>query len=262
MIEGFYEFLRITDGIAVSDIFGWFLAAAGGIIVYKAIDHIQTSMERHGMLKDIENTFSEIYNSVIAKSSGDEKNDTLQKVMVRSVLHDDGDWKTDIEHLPDGSEKLCNDKKIVDSQLFIQIRNGQGKEPDCKYHNEWISTQALHEIMLHCRRIEKMFKDGIIKRIDLADMFREIVPLGMSGRMQFFYAYYSRYDADCVGYLVMQTIVSCEHYHNDAIVKSFVAYYNQHPEMHAFFVESRRIRPILDRRAVAKFKRICSTYAE
>lgn len=261
MNDVFYEFMRITDGIAMSDVLGWIFAAFGGMVVYKAIDHIQTSMERHGMLKDIENTFSAIYNSVIAKSGNDKCEENLQKVMVRSVLHDDGDWLVQMKKLPDGTERLCNDRKIVDSQLFVQIRDGVGKLPEEVYHNEWISTQALHEIMLHCRRIEKMFKDGIIKRIDLSDMFREIVPLGMSGRMQFFYAYYSKYDADCVGYLVLQTIVSCERYQNKDIIASFAEYYNLHPEIHQFFVNSNRIRPVIDRRAVAKFEKICNSYA-
>lgn len=202
MKEVIFEFMKITDGIAMADVLGWILAALGGIIAYKLIDHIQTSMERHGMLKDVENTFSDIYNSVIAKSSNDREDDKLQGVMVRTILHNDGDWKVWTRSLPGGKEKLCNNKKVIDSQLFIQIRNGEGETSESVYHNEWLSTQALHEIMLQCRRIEKMFKDGIIKRIDLADMFREIVPLGMSGRMQFFCAYYSRYDADCIGYLV------------------------------------------------------------
>ncbi len=55
----------------MSDILGWIFAALGGMVVYKEIDHIRTSVERHGMLKDIENTFWSIYNSVIAKSCND-----------------------------------------------------------------------------------------------------------------------------------------------------------------------------------------------
>lgn len=151
MNDVIYEFMRITDGIAMSDVLGWIFAGFGGVIVYKAIDHMQTSMERHGMLKDIENTFSSIYNSVIAKSCNDKREEKLQMVMVRSVLHDDGDWQALTEKLANGKEKLCNDRKIVDSQLFIRIRDGVGNSPEKVYHNEWISTQALHEIMLHCR---------------------------------------------------------------------------------------------------------------
>ena len=260
MWEAFNEFMRITDGIAMSDIFSWLFAAAGGIIVYKAIDHIQTSMERHSMLKDIETTFSSIYNSVIAKAGNEEGVDNLQSVMVRSVLHDDGEWIAEFEDLGAGQRRFINDKHIEEHQLYVQIRKGKGMAPACTYHNEWISTQALHEIMLHCRRIEKMFKDGIIKRIDLSDMFREIVPLAKGGRLQFFAGYYNRYDADCVGYLVMQTIVSCEKYKNEATVKSFVKYYHEHPEIQPYFLESRRIRPVMDILAVRKFREICDKY--
>lgn len=114
-------------------------------------------------------------------------------VMVRSVLHDDGDWKVLTKKLVNGKEKLCNDRKIVDLQLFIQMRDGVCKAPEEAYHNEWISTQALHEIMLHCCRIEKMFKDGIIKRIGLSDMFREIVSLRTGECMQFLTFFLSKY---------------------------------------------------------------------
>jgi hypothetical protein len=44
MRQMIHEFLRITDGITMGDFLGWILAAISGIIVYKLIDHFQTSM--------------------------------------------------------------------------------------------------------------------------------------------------------------------------------------------------------------------------
>ena len=116
-------------------------------------------------------------------------------------------------------------------------------EDNCKT-DEWISTQALHEMVLLFRRIEKMYKDGIIKRIDLADLFREIIPLGQSGRIQFIREYYGEYDADCIGYIVMQTIVSSYKNHNYNTVKIFKEYYIENKEIHDCFVKSRRIRKL------------------
>ena len=196
------------------------------------IDHVQTSMERHEKLSEVEKYFSEIYNSVIAKTrqGKSKKVEKFQNVMVRSVLHDNTDWYVDYDT---DKRMMLNKKILIEHQLYIQIRKEEKTE-----QNEWIATQALHEIMLHCRRIEKMYKDGIIKRIDLADLSREIVPLGISGRMEFFATYYDKYAADCVGYLVMQTIVSCEKYHNNGMVKKFVDYYNRHPNIHQYFVKS------------------------
>lgn len=256
MIEQFIRYMEISQGMTEGDVLGWMLAAIGSYIVYKMIDHVQTSMARHGMLREVETYFSEIYNSVIAKSGKgkSQKTEKLQDVMVRSVLHDDTNWC--VERDCDGN--MINKKMVLEHQLYIQIRNPKGAGQKEKRYDEWISTQALHEIMLHCRRIEKMYKDGIIKRIDLADLFREIVPLGISGRMEFFAAYYDRYDAECVGYLVMQTIVSCDKYHNDKMVNNFVAYYRKHPDIHKYFEESYRIRKVRDYFAVRKFKNICS----
>lgn len=247
------EFMRITDGITMGDFMGWILAALGAVIVYKMIDHIQTSIERHTMLKEVEDSFSAIYNSVIAKSNVNPKGKKLESVMVRSVLHNKCDWQ--VKQSIDG--EMENSCKIEDSQLYIQIRNCKIEK---RKYNEWISSQALHEIMLLCRRIEKMYKDRIIRRIDLADLFREIVPLGESGRMQFVYAYYGKYDADCVGYLVFQTIVSCNKYHNNDTIKEFTDYYCKHEEIHKFFIKSARIRPVRDFFAVRKFKRILKRF--
>ncbi len=253
-ITDFIRYLRFTDGLSPSDIIGWVLAALAGIIAYKLIDHMQTSIERHSMLSLIEDDITGIFNSVTALSfSKDDKwpeGEIIKdknKVMVRSVLHDNTPWQ--IIRDPNGSIEC----RIVGNQRFLHIRN------DEKY-NEWISTQALHEIGLKARRIEKMFKSGIVKRVDLADMFREIVPLATSGRIEFFRAYYGDYDAECIGYLVLQTIVSCHKYKNHEIIQEFAKYYLAHPDIHALFTEGRRIRRFRDMSAVNKFNNVMETY--
>ena len=241
----FLEYLRFTDGISSSDVLSWIFAALAGIIAYKLIDNMQTSIERHSILRDIEDGLSELFNSVIALSL---EQDVLpseiinnkDRVMVRSVLHDDSPW----EYF--GPDAYV----IIENQRYVRIRND-------KTHNEWISTQALHELTLRCRRIEKLFKGGIAKRIDLADMFREIVPLAKSGRLEFFRQYYDNYDAECVAYLVMQTIVSCHKYKNYSTVESFCNYYHKaDSEIKELFLTNRRIRPIRDFITMKNFKKI------
>ena len=250
MINDFMENLKFTDGIAASDIIGWILAALAGFIAYKLIDNMQTNMERHNMVTSIEDSFSDLYNSTIAISmrngiqlSPENAEDNL--VMVRSVLHDFTCWTPIYEK--DNPNKL--ECKIINNQRYLHIRN------DAEY-DEWISTQALHSINLKVRRIEKMYKSNIIKRVDLSDMSREIVPLGISGRIEYIDTYYNDYDADCIGYLVMQTVVSCAKYNNMEIVNLFANYYIAHPDIHRFFESSRRIRPIMDYFALNTFKKL------
>lgn len=48
--------------------------------------------------------------------------------------------------------------------------------------------------MIIFRRIEKLYKDKIIKKVDLADMWREILPIGLSERLKFFSSYLSDKD--------------------------------------------------------------------
>ncbi len=101
-----------------------------------------------------------------------------------------------------------------------------------------------------------MFKGRIVKRVDLSDLFREIVPLGMSGRLEFFRKYYGDYDSECVAYLIMQTIVSSHKYHNDDIVKEFKDWYRSHEDIHILFEKNRRVRRVADSYAVLTFKRL------
>lgn len=251
IVTDFLRYLRFTDGIAASDIIGWLLAAVAGIIAYKLIDNMQTSIERHNMVSSIEDGFSSLFDSMIAIS--DEPHTKLtdsdaedKKVMVRSVMHDDSPWEA--IYAKDNPGVL--EYRVIRNQRYMHIRNND-------VSSEWISTQALHELCLKCRRIEKLFKSGIIKRIDLSDLFRELVPLGTSGRMEYISALYDDYDADCLGYIVMQTVVSCERCGNDSeYINYFAHYYMTHKNIQRYFISGTRIRKIRDYFTVKKFIRI------
>lgn len=251
MIEGFLNYFKFTDGISTSDVLGWFFAVIGAIFIYRWIDNMQTSMSRHSMLREIESSFSAIYNNKIAKSSTQPhiENNTYttigcDSIMVRSVLHDFSNWEIHKEN----NRFVC---EIVDSQRYLLIRNN-----DCEntHYYEWISTQALHEILLIAKRVEKMYKDNIIKKIDLSDMSYELIPLGMSGRIEMFKAYYSNYEADSIAYLVMQTVVACNKYGNHSMVQRFKNYYTTHTDIRNLFIHSSRIRKFKDFFVVRKFK--------
>ncbi len=249
-ITDFIRYLRFTDGLSSSDVIGWILAALAGIIAYRLIDNMQMSIERHNMLSSVEDAVSSLYDSQIAFSvpkgqTLSEDNADASRVMVRTVLQDFSEWK----NIMTSENPKDRDIKIIRHQRYVHIRK------DAKY-DEWISTQALHEITLKMRRIEKMFKSGIVKRIDLSDMFREIIPLGMSGRLEFFRSYYGDYDAECLAYLVMQTVVSCNKYQNEDVVNDFAKYYRTHEEIRPLFEKNRRIVRIRDDAAVRTFRKL------
>ncbi|MBN4063120.1 hypothetical protein JYU21_02910 [Alkaliphilus sp. AH-315-G20] len=132
--------------ITASDLITWVLAFVGGFIAYLVIDHLQTTTERHNVVTDIENKIHELFSNKIAKV---QKDNELESVMVRTVLHDFSDWvfEKDVE------------LEVIDGQRFINIRR------DNKYV-EFISTQALHESLILFRRIEKLYKSNIITSID------------------------------------------------------------------------------------------------
>ena len=165
---------EIVRQILASDIISWFLAFIGGFIVFKVVDNMQTAIERHNVIKDVENSINELFSKTIAKSNkcnGKENSQEIDYVTVRTVLHDDSPWEKYIK----GKTEIV----IEDSQRFVQIRKDKG-------YKEYISTQAIHELSILFRRVEKLYKDSILKPIDLADMWREILPFGTSGRLEFY----------------------------------------------------------------------------
>ena len=272
------QFLRITDGFTMGDLLSWLLAALAGYIGYRAIDHMQTSIERHNMVSNIEDGFSHLFDSLVAMriQNGEDRkipNPEEDRVMIRNVLHDFTDWELNpktkevpqVDSETGELSKVSPEVIILANQRYLHIRDNDytnEKTGEIVHYDEWISTQALHELTLKARRIEKMFKGRVMRRVDLSDMFRELVPLATSGRLQFIANYYDKYDADCVGYLVMQTIVSCDKYHNEDIVKYFVGYYKEHPEIHKYFTEGVRIRKVYDFHAIRRFNYIVNKYSD
>jgi len=222
--------------ITASDMITWLLAFVGGFIAYLVIDHLQTTMERHNVITDIENKINELFCNKIAKAK---KNGVLESVMVRTVLHDFSDW----------SFQKDMELEVVDGQRFINIRK------DEKYV-EFISTQALHESLILFRRIEKLYKSKIIKSIDLSDLWREIIPYGSSRRLQFFEQYYSQRDIESITYVIMETVLACNKHKNDTAVDYFKEHYSrQKEEVEGFYFKNTRIR-LIDRYSLSKLKRI------
>ena len=258
-IENFLRYFRFTDGIATSDIIGWILAAFAGILAYKLIDHMQTDIERHSILAEIERDLSKLYDSKIALkiegkielTSHTLKAKDKKQVMVRSVLHDDSPWTVIVD-----AEDSKEIQYVIDhNQRYIQIRNDEN-------HNEWISTQALHDLLLKVRRIEKMYKGGIIKRIDLNDFYRELLPLATSGRLKVIKKYYGDYDAECIAYVVMQIIISCNKYKNEQALEYFKKSGDVEEDgkiiddIEKVFKDNRRVRRIRDFGLFSRYKNI------
>jgi hypothetical protein len=214
----------------------WLLAFVGGFIAYLVIDHLQTTMERHNVITDIENKINDLFSNKIAKSK---KDGVLESVMIRTILHDFTDW----EYQKD------MELEVIDGQRFISVRQ------DDKYV-EFISTQALHESLILFRRIEKLYKSKIIKSIDLSDLWRELIPFGSSRRLQFFEQYYSQRDIESITYVIMETVLACNKHKNDTAVNYFIEHYNkQRDEVKSFYFNNTRIR-FIDRYSLYKFKRL------
>lgn len=204
--------LNFVREISASDILNWSLAFVSGVIIFKIVDNMQTNINRHAIIKEIEITINSLFSSPLAKSNYkiDLKDDSkLAEVNVRTVLHSFTPWEY-FDRSIEGEDKTM----IEDTQRYIRIRS----EDDC---TEYISTQALHEILIVFRRIEKLFKDSILKKIDLADMWREILPFADSGRLLFLSSYFCKEDIEPISFVVFNTVLACEKYEMENALEGF-----------------------------------------
>ena len=78
----------------------------------------------------------------------------------------------------------------------------------------------------------------------------------MCGRLEFFRSYYGDYDAECVAYIVMQTVVSCEKYKNFEVVNEFADHYRKHGDIRSLFENNRRVVSPADHAAMRSFRKL------
>lgn len=214
--------IQIVSQILASDIIGWFLAFFGGFIVFKIVDNMQINIERHSMIREIESSVNSLFSSLIAKSN---TNIDSKYVNIRTILHDFSPWKDF-----DSSETI-----IENGQRYVCIRK------DDKYE-EYISTQGLHESLIIFRRIEKLYKDSILKPIDLADLWREILPFAASKRLEFYKNYFSKYDIEPIVFVLFNTFLACKKYKVNNAVIYFNDVYNNDESIKYYFEDNGRYR--------------------
>lgn len=231
--------VEIVRQILTSDIIGWILAFFGGFIIFKIVDNMQTKIQRHTVIKDIESEINNLFSKEIAKSNRCEKSDEGSDfVNVRTILHDNTPWEEFMK------EKIT----IENGQRYVQIRSKSGYE-------EYISTQAIHELMIIFRRVEKLYKDSILKPIDLADMWRELVPFGISGRLEFFQKYLGESDADVIKFVLFNTILACDKYEIDKAVKNFSKAYFDEEKLDRLYRKNNRYT-LIEKLKVRRFFKV------
>lgn len=235
--------LKLVEEIMASDVIGWILAFFGGLIAFRIVDNLQVKIERHNVIRDVENSINNLFSSPIAKSnmSIDKGNkDELSNVNVRSVLHDNYPWERYIK----GKTKVI----IENNQRYIQVRSENG-------YSEFISTQALHELLILFRRIEKLYKDSIFKPIDLADIWREILPFGCSGRLEFFESYFDKSDIRSIVFVLFNTVLACNKYEIKNGVNAFVTYFSENKKIQEIYYKNSRYT-YKEKWNIRKFKKI------
>jgi len=178
------------------------------------------------------------------KSNDKETNQKINNVNVRTVLHDDSPWEN---YIKDKTEII-----IENHQRYVQIRSEKG-------YSEYISTQAIHELLILFRRIEKLYKDSKIKPIDLADMWREILPIGTSGQLEFCKSYLGKSDIKSIIFVLFNIVLACEKYEIDNALKYFVNDFLKNKTMKRLYSKNNRYT-FKEKLKIKKFFRILEKY--
>lgn len=180
--------IEIVKQILASDIISWIFAAIGGALAYLVLHRMQNTRERHCMIKEIEDTISQLMDKKSALKRKVITESDMVQVNMRTVLHDFTPWVS-----------YNKDNTItIDDQRFVLIRND-----DENY--ERIGTSLLHETLLWFRRVNKLYKDRIIIDEDLADLWHEILPFMRANKLEFYRSYFGAEDT----YPIMSVCIHC-----------------------------------------------------
>ena len=151
--------IEFIKQIFLSDVIGWVLAFIAGMIIYKLIHNMQLKIERHSVVKEIEDTFNRVFALEKAKrfykyckskngesSKKNNGNNKEENINIRTTL-DDIRWKK--------FDSTRGDSIRIEGQRYILIKENVVSEghDEYKYYNEYIGTQPLHEILILFRRI-------------------------------------------------------------------------------------------------------------
>lgn len=178
--------LEIVKQVFASDIINWIFAAGGGAIAYFVLHRMQNKRERHSMIKEVEDSISNLMDQEKAKNKIKIKNQDstqidLVDVNFRTVLHDNSPWILFHE----------DNISIQDGQRYILIRN------DSNYY-EMVSTALIHESLLWFRRVNKLYDDRIITKRDIADLWRQILPFMCANKLEFYRSYLGKDDTKSI----------------------------------------------------------------
>lgn len=169
----------------------------------------------------------------------------MQYSCLRYILHDIVPWK----------EYISNENRVINGQRYLKVRNCYVND-GIHHQEDYISTRAMHEMMIIFRELEKLQRRHIVKEADLADMYHELLPWGISGRLEFINTYFGKKDAELIAYMIFRLVLACKKNGDMAVVSMFRKYYiNHYTDIAIFFCNNSRYT-ILDKIRQIKFLRL------
>ncbi|MDI3312298.1 MAG: hypothetical protein QJR05_12850 [Thermoanaerobacterium sp.] len=191
-----------------------------GFLVRESIKSSQQLiLARHTLLRELEIDMDKIQRSKTVQISTN--NGSFEPREFRYVLDQPLNWiyvKSDTEHGILSLPKYID----IEGQRHWLVRDKES----CKCKEEqYLSSQAFHEVLLWFKRLKIAYNDKVVKNEDLLDLWRQILPFGVGDRLYYFFKYFSGKDEiESLIYIINQTISYCYELKRDAPINYYLNY--------------------------------------
>jgi hypothetical protein len=186
--------------LGISTVLGWAVDIGLVVAVFflfqrqslKASRWQATLTERLGRWKIVTDLESDIINlhatkwalqKVQPKNGGDEQVSYLE---LRHVLDNDPDWTYDADPAAKLLGGFRQPRSITPSEAgarYWKIR--EFRDPDGNIVQQYLASPAFHESLVWFRKVDRAIRYGVLLPEELADWWRQILPMGWSGRLEY-----------------------------------------------------------------------------
>ncbi|HWZ42413.1 MAG TPA: hypothetical protein VNW97_03010 [Candidatus Saccharimonadales bacterium] len=201
--------MHIDSSITQAKIIDWIITLTIGITIYLLFQRGSLKVSRLKAVAELEADIAEIHASMTAfqqvQPSGGQCDSTDHEF--RFILDNEPDWThvEDTEAVPYAGFRspICIQRNGV---RYWQVRDFL---KDGIRIQQYVASSALHHSLLWFRRADRALNEKILLPGEIADWWRQVLPMSWSGRLEYYRKYFQGHD-DIASVTRVMTIVILE----------------------------------------------------
>jgi hypothetical protein len=181
-----------------ADLLGWVRAdraVESNPLIRRMAEIVEKHSARFQVARDLENEMATFHRKKWAMVEGQiigggraERVD----VELRNVLDDVPDWSyVEDPDVPPRQLVRPPIQTMHNGARYWQIRSF-AKEDNTTIR-QFLASPAFHELLLWFRNVDRAFQEGIVLSSDIGSWWRQVLPIGWSGRLEYFRCYFEGY---------------------------------------------------------------------